>query len=146
MTAIVTNRYAGSLATVMKAMTALTIHFHLRGAIVEIPRLKAPDCDEPENLMIVGGQRILVRALQQSFTGAQDWPYHKGYIYVANTRAIVDTLGDKLGAYASVSGDLKYAAVVRSKTREHWIDEGAYACPLEHVEWIKLLNKEALGE
>lgn len=137
--------YQGSLALVMRAMMALTEHFHRKGATVEIPRLREAKGDDPENLMIVGGSRILVRALQQNFTGPQDWPYHKGYIYVANTRAMVDRLGESLGAYASVSGNLKCAAVVRSKTREHWIDEGAYACPLEHVEWITLLNKEALG-
>jgi hypothetical protein len=130
------------LVPAQRAMLALAEHFHRKGVVVRIPRLK----DEPENIMWVGMQRVLVRALMQSFTCAADWPYHKGFIFVANDRATVDRAGDTIGAYAAVSGDLKYAAVVRLSTRPRWIDQGAYACPLEHVEWIKLMNREALGE
>lgn len=135
--------YPERLAAPSRAMLALAEHFHRKGVAVDIPRLK----DDPENVMKVGNQMILVRSLRQNFSGIADWPYHKGFMFVANRKATVDEAGDRIGAFAAVSGDLKCAAVVRLKTREHWTTEyGTYACPLQYVEWIKLLNKEALGE
>jgi hypothetical protein len=93
--------------------------------------------------VIVDGRRWGIEVKHRfdiNFTGLRDWPFED--MILSNVTAA--NRHRNVMAYATLSGDLRYAGIVRGDTRQHWHTvqtwcknthnvERFYATPLEYV-------------
>jgi hypothetical protein len=147
------------IALSSRAMFAMAEHFHQKGAkVTDVKQMLPPSKPERAahlergNIMLINDRKVSVRAIDAVFAGAGDWPW--GQQCFVESRAEFER--NPCGLYVSVSKDLRHAAVVKAGTRTKWFPvqrlahadaqmEWFLVCPVEHVEFVQLLSKEASG-
>lgn len=139
------------IAHTLRAMFAMAEHFHLKGGKVsDAECIREPSSParwshlEPSNVLIVNGQRVGVKALNDNFTDKHDWPWRQFTVCGQHEHET-----NPCALYVQVSNDCRYAAIVKAGTRTAWFpvgrvpypdgaEEGFQMCPMEHVQFVKL--------
>jgi len=92
-------------------------------------------------------QRVEVKGLKVSFTGARDWPYPD---FIVCAKHSFDHANPKPAFYIIVGADRRALAVVDTKnvtkwgivtridSRYHKVEQDFYTCPLDKIHWRRL--------
>lgn len=91
-------------------------------------------------------KRIEVKGRNVAFTCANDWPYED--MLVSNEAAVNRALADD-PHYVILNAAMTHAALILPETKQHWKvikkwasntrkEESFYACPIEHVKFIRI--------
>ena len=85
--------------------------------------------------------RIEVKWRDLDFTCAEDWPYKEG-AFVCSVKSYSGK-EDDVAAWISVSRDLNYIMITKTKDRKFWIKTERYERPRERTEdfWLCPLDK-----
>lgn len=117
---------------------------------------RAPERDQWKEFADSGDifieKRIEVKRLSRDFSSEADWPFGRAFIVCA--KHAWDRAQPKPEAFIIVSSNMQHCAIVRGRTRMHWVverrkdsrydgvEQEFFLCPMEHVEWLPLDRRQ----